>query len=167
MNVPLTEVQKRDPKGLYKKVGCACLGPRSRARASRDLRRGRRGRRAQVAAGELKGFTGVDAPYEAPEKPDIDLPNWDMSIDECVATLIASLKKEGVREPEKLLSKALLILITRSRFLQFGMWEEPLFVPLLDISKLMVIIVNLGNPLRCPLLRSKAPKKWQQQLLKT
>ena len=51
---------------------------------------------AQVAAGELKGFTGVDAPYEAPEKPDIDLPNWDMSIDECVATLIASLKKEGV-----------------------------------------------------------------------
>ena len=33
MNVPLTEVQKRDPKGLYKKVGCACLGPRSRARA--------------------------------------------------------------------------------------------------------------------------------------
>ena len=25
MNVPLTEVQKRDPKGLYKKVGCACL----------------------------------------------------------------------------------------------------------------------------------------------
>ena len=49
-----------------------------------------------MAAGELKGFTGVDAPYEAPEKPDIDLPNWDMSIDECVATLIASLKKEGV-----------------------------------------------------------------------
>ena len=68
MNVPLTEVQKRDPKGLYKKV----------------------------AAGEIKGFTGIDAPYEAPEKPDIDLPNWDMSIEECVQTLIAALKREGV-----------------------------------------------------------------------
>lgn len=50
----------------------------------------------QVAAGELKGFTGVDAPYEAPERPDIDLPNWEMSIEECVSTLISSLKKEGV-----------------------------------------------------------------------
>jgi len=68
MNIPLSVAQDRDPKGLY----------------------------AKVAAGELKGFTGVDAPYEAPERPDIDLPNWEMSIEECVSTLISSLKKNGV-----------------------------------------------------------------------
>ena len=38
MDVPLSVVQARDPKGLYKKV----------------------------AKGLIKGFTGVDAPYEAP-----------------------------------------------------------------------------------------------------
>ena len=43
MDVPLKIVQDRDPKGLYKKV----------------------------AAGELKGFTGVDDPYEPPEDPEV------------------------------------------------------------------------------------------------
>lgn len=38
LDVPLEEVQRRDPKGLYK----------------------------QVEEGKLKGFTGVDAPYEPP-----------------------------------------------------------------------------------------------------
>mgnify|MGYP003313269981 CR=1 FL=1 len=47
MNVPIDEVQKRDPKGLY----------------------------AKVAAGEIKSFTGMsaDAPYEAPLHPEVDL----------------------------------------------------------------------------------------------
>ena len=41
-----TQVQKRDPKGLY----------------------------AKVAAGEIKSFTGMsaDAPYEAPLHPEVD-----------------------------------------------------------------------------------------------
>jgi bifunctional enzyme CysN/CysC len=42
---PQTECEKRDPKGLY----------------------------ARARAGELKGLTGVDAPYEAPEDPDLVL----------------------------------------------------------------------------------------------
>ena len=68
MNVPLDVVQERDPKGLY----------------------------AKVAAGELKGFTGVDAPYEQPLHPDVDLPNWDLELDECVRILIEKLRVEGV-----------------------------------------------------------------------
>lgn len=52
MDVPLTVVQERDPKGLYKKV----------------------------AAGELKGFTGVDDPYEAPAHAEIAMKNHDMSV---------------------------------------------------------------------------------------
>jgi 3'-phosphoadenosine 5'-phosphosulfate synthase len=38
----------------------------------------------QVAAGEIKGFTGVDAPYEPPLAPEIILPNYKMTVEECV-----------------------------------------------------------------------------------
>jgi adenylylsulfate kinase len=43
INVSLATAEKRDPKGLYKKA----------------------------RAGELKGFTGIDDPYEAPDKAEI------------------------------------------------------------------------------------------------
>jgi adenylylsulfate kinase len=43
INVSLAEAEKRDPKGLYKKA----------------------------RAGQLKGFTGIDDPYEAPEKAEM------------------------------------------------------------------------------------------------
>jgi adenylylsulfate kinase len=43
VNAPLAVCEERDPKGLYQKA----------------------------RAGQLKGFTGVDAPYEAPEDPEI------------------------------------------------------------------------------------------------
>jgi len=43
INVSLAEAEKRDPKGLYKKA----------------------------RAGQLKNFTGIDDPYEAPEKAEI------------------------------------------------------------------------------------------------
>src|SRR5580692_2864849 len=43
VNVSLAGAEKRDPKGLYKKA----------------------------RAGQIKGFTGIDDPYEAPEKPEI------------------------------------------------------------------------------------------------
>jgi bifunctional enzyme CysN/CysC len=45
VNTPLEECERRDPKGLY----------------------------AKARAGEISGFTGVDAPYEAPERPDLEL----------------------------------------------------------------------------------------------
>merc|ERR1719181_1988672 len=45
LDVPLEVVKARDPKGLY----------------------------AKVAKGLIKGFTGIDAPYEAPLKPEITL----------------------------------------------------------------------------------------------
>jgi adenylyl-sulfate kinase len=45
VNTPLDECMRRDPKGLY----------------------------ARAAAGDLKGFTGVDDPYEPPLTPDVEL----------------------------------------------------------------------------------------------
>jgi len=45
VNTPLDECVRRDPKGLY----------------------------ARAQAGELRGFTGVDDPYEPPSEPDVEL----------------------------------------------------------------------------------------------
>jgi adenylylsulfate kinase len=45
VDAPLEVCEKRDPKGLYKKA----------------------------RAGELKGFTGIDDPYEAPTQPELRL----------------------------------------------------------------------------------------------
>jgi bifunctional enzyme CysN/CysC len=65
----LAECEKRDPKGLY----------------------------ARARAGELKGLTGVDAPYEAPEHADLVLDTTGADIDELVATVIALLNER--RQP--------------------------------------------------------------------
>src|SRR5690606_1584327 len=56
----LSVCEERDPKGLYKKA----------------------------RAGQLKGFTGIDAPYEAPENPELTVNTSKASIDECVAQVI-------------------------------------------------------------------------------
>ena len=68
MDVPLNVVQERDPKGLYKKV----------------------------AAGELKGFTGVDDPYEAPTHAEISMKNYEMTVQEAVDVIMRALKREGI-----------------------------------------------------------------------
>jgi bifunctional enzyme CysN/CysC len=58
------ECEKRDPKGLY----------------------------ARARAGELKGLTGIDAPYEPPENPDLVLDTTGADIDELVAKVLEVLK---------------------------------------------------------------------------
>ena len=68
MDVPLSVVQKRDPKGLYKKV----------------------------AEGKIKGMTGVDAPYEAPLSAEIVLKNQELGINGCVERLISELRRRGI-----------------------------------------------------------------------
>jgi adenylylsulfate kinase len=60
--------EQRDPKGLYKKA----------------------------RAGQLKGFTGLDDPYEAPTNPDLVLDTGSLTIDECAHAVVDLLKKRGV-----------------------------------------------------------------------
>jgi bifunctional enzyme CysN/CysC len=62
------ECEKRDPKGLY----------------------------ARARAGELKGLTGVDAPYEAPENPDLVLDTKGADIEELVAKVLTVLNAKRV-----------------------------------------------------------------------
>lgn len=63
----IEECERRDPKGLYKK-------------ARND---------------EIKNFTGISAPYEAPENPEIVVDSEKYSIEECTQQLIEFLAKEG------------------------------------------------------------------------
>jgi adenylylsulfate kinase len=56
-----------DPKGLYKKA----------------------------RAGELRGFTGIDDPYEAPEKPELVLNAGTKSAEALADEVIAMLKSSG------------------------------------------------------------------------
>lgn len=60
---PVSECERRDPKGLY----------------------------ARARAGELKGLTGIDAPYEPPENPDLVVDTTGADIDQLVAQVIALL----------------------------------------------------------------------------
>lgn len=64
----LAEAEKRDPKGLYKKA----------------------------RAGEIKNFTGIDDPYEAPTSPELHLHSDKMSLEEEVATIIKFLEDRGI-----------------------------------------------------------------------
>ena len=57
---PLAECERRDPKGLY----------------------------ARARAGELKGLTGVDAPYEPPQNPDLTIDTTGANIDDLVAEVL-------------------------------------------------------------------------------
>ena len=68
VDVPLEIAEQRDPKGLYKKA----------------------------RAGEIKNFTGIDDPYEAPENPEIVLNSHDMSLDEEVSVLLDALRQRGI-----------------------------------------------------------------------
>jgi adenylyl-sulfate kinase len=68
LHTPLAECEKRDPKGLYQKA----------------------------RAGEISEFTGVDAPYEAPEQAELTLKTAKLTPPECVEHIIDMLKKERI-----------------------------------------------------------------------
>jgi bifunctional enzyme CysN/CysC len=71
VDAPLAVVQERDPKGLYRKA----------------------------AAGEAKNVTGVDAPYEAPESPELRLPTAELSADDAARKVLAMLTDAGILAP--------------------------------------------------------------------
>ncbi len=68
LDVPLDVCEQRDPKGLY----------------------------AKARAGEIADFTGVSAPYEAPDAPELTLDTSALDPDGCAAAIVACLTKRGV-----------------------------------------------------------------------
>lgn len=71
MDAPLAVLEARDVKGLY--------------------RRARRG--------EIKQFTGIDSPYEAPENPELRVDSSRLSIEQAVDIVMAKLQAAGIVEP--------------------------------------------------------------------
>lgn len=70
IDTPLAEAEKRDVKGLYKKA----------------------------RAGELKNFTGIDSPYEAPEHPEIRVDTQALSAEQAADIIVERLM--GVWSPD-------------------------------------------------------------------
>ncbi|WP_077328358.1 adenylyl-sulfate kinase [Virgibacillus siamensis] len=67
VNASVETCESRDPKGLYKKA----------------------------RAGEIKGFTGIDAPYEEPKNPEVTVDTDKQSLEESVQQIVAYLKEKG------------------------------------------------------------------------
>ena len=67
VNVSLATAEQRDPKGLYKKA----------------------------RAGQLKGFTGIDDPYEAPDKAEIVIETERSSPADAAQQILSYLEKGG------------------------------------------------------------------------
>ena len=67
VNAPLNVCESRDPKGLY----------------------------AKARANEIRDFTGISAPYEAPEKPELELPTDLLSVQESVLKIVEYLREDA------------------------------------------------------------------------
>jgi adenylylsulfate kinase len=68
VNTPIDTCEQRDPKGLYKKA----------------------------RAGQLKGFTGIDDPYEAPTTPELTIDATATSPQQATVLLLEYLQKRGI-----------------------------------------------------------------------
>ena len=66
VNTPIEECERRDVKGLY----------------------------AKARAGEIKDFTGVNAPYETPMAPDVEIDTTIISVEEAVVIILKTIKKK-------------------------------------------------------------------------
>ncbi len=54
---------------------------------------------AKARAGEIKGFTGVDDPYEAPLNAEVTIDTGKLSVQECVDQIIDKLIELGYNLP--------------------------------------------------------------------
>ena len=68
VDVPLAVAESRDPKGLYKKA----------------------------RAGEIRDFTGIHQPYEAPERAELVLDSSAMSVGDAAQRVVEALRAHGV-----------------------------------------------------------------------
>ena len=68
VDCPVEVCEQRDVKGLYKKA----------------------------RAGEIKEFTGISAPYEAPEKPELTINTAGQSVEESAKQILAHLERAGI-----------------------------------------------------------------------
>ena len=59
------------------------------------IERDEKGMYKKAIAGEIKGFTGIDDPYEEPEDPELILDTDTMGVEECVQRVLVKLEELG------------------------------------------------------------------------
>ena len=67
VNCSLAKCEERDVNGMYK----------------------------NARSGKIKGFTGIDDPYEAPKNPSLDIDTTDITEEEAIQSVMLYLEKEG------------------------------------------------------------------------
>ncbi len=72
INTPLAICEQRDPKALYQKA----------------------------RKGEITDFTGIQAPFEVPERPEIEVPAGNLPLPECVNVILQNLAPFGIPPPQ-------------------------------------------------------------------
>ena len=73
VDVPVEVAEQRDPKGLYKKA----------------------------REGVIKEFTGISAPYEAPDRAEVHIKNHELPVQDAVKQIIEYLDSKGNLPPKK------------------------------------------------------------------
>ena len=68
VDCPIEECEKRDVKGLYRKA----------------------------RAGQIPEFTGISAPYEAPERPELVLRTAEHDLESCADQILVLLRGRGI-----------------------------------------------------------------------
>lgn len=105
VDTPLEVCEKRDVKGLYRKA----------------------------RAGQIKGFTGIDMPYEAPACPDLLIKAGKDTIKDCVQQVVELLRERGVI-PGSVVDCVKELLVSPERLP--AVMEEAAALPSVEISKL-------------------------------
>lgn len=103
---PLEVLTERDPKGLYKRA----------------------------LAGEIKNFTGVNDPYEAPQDPEVHLRTDLMSPDDCIFAIVDYLDSRGLIRTAQRGQVELPPPFGGEVFEARGLGEEDLQLPVLGIE---------------------------------
>jgi bifunctional enzyme CysN/CysC len=71
IDAPLAVAESRDPKGLYRKA----------------------------RRGEIKHFTGISSPYEAPENPELHIDTTTLSPEAAAELIVEKLDERGLLQP--------------------------------------------------------------------
>lgn len=105
MSTSLEECEKRDVKGLYKKA----------------------------RAGIIKGFTGIDQPYEIPTSPEVTINTENRTVDDCVQQIVEILQENDI-VPRSAVEKVIDLTVPEDKLA--SALEEAETLPSVEISKL-------------------------------
>merc|ERR1712025_709244 len=105
VSTSLEECEKRDVKGLYKKA----------------------------RAGIIKGFTGIDQPYELPQNPEVTINTENRTVDDCVQQIVEILQENDI-VPRSAVEKVIDLTVPEDKLA--SAMEEAEKLPSVEITKL-------------------------------